>query len=145
MGELFSGYEDLLFQYIIRSKMKNIKQLGIWMDHSNACLMELTNDTIVTNWVVSELSIPDAEFNFYKGEKLIHKKEQHLQISYYKKLGDIIKKFQEVVLFGPTDAKKELLNLIKTDHLFEDIKIEVKNTDKMTEEQMQNFVREYFK
>jgi hypothetical protein len=125
--------------------MKDIKQLGIWMDHSNAFLLEMVNDTIETNSVVSELSDPEAEFNFYKGEKLIHKKEQHLQLSYYRKLGDIIKKYQEVVLFGPTDAKNELLNLIKTDHLFEDIKIEVINSGKMTESQMQTFVREYFK
>ena len=125
--------------------MENIKQLGIWMDHSNAFLMELKNDTILTNSVVSELSDHESEFNFYKGEKLIHKKKQHLQLSYYKKLGDIIKKYQEVVLFGPTDAKNELINLLKTDHLFEDIKIEVINSDKMTEDQMQTFVREYFK
>jgi hypothetical protein len=124
--------------------MNNIKQLGIWMDHSNAHLMELTNGIIVHR-VVSELTNHETEFNFYKGEKLIHKKEQHLQLSYYKKIGDIIKKYQDVVLFGPTDAKNELLNLIKTDHLFEGIKIEVKNSDKMTEDQMQTFVIDYFK
>ena len=125
--------------------MKNIRQLGIWMDHSNAFLMELKNGTIDTNSIVSESPDHDIEFNFYKGEKLIHKKKQHLQLSYYKKLGDIIKKYQEVVLFGPTDAKNELLNLLKTDHLFEDIKIEVRNSDKMTEDQMKIFVRGYFK
>ena len=125
--------------------MKDIRQVGIWMDHSNAFLLEMVNNTIETNRVVSELSDPEAEFNFYKGEKLVHKKEQHLQLSFYRKLGEIIKKYQEVVLFGPTDAKNELLNLIKTDHLFEDIKIEVINSGKMTESQMQTFVREYFK
>jgi hypothetical protein len=124
--------------------MNNIRKLGIWMDHSNAYLMELANDIIVQR-VVSELANHETEFNFYKGEKLIHKKEQHLQLSYYKKIGDIIKKYQDVVLFGPTDAKNELLNQIKTDHLFEGIKIEVKNSDKMTEDQMQTFVRDYFK
>lgn len=124
--------------------MNNVKQLGIWMDHSNACLMELTNEIIVHR-VVSELSNDEAEFNFYKGEKLIHKKERYLQLSYYQKIGNIIKKYQEVVLFGPTDAKNELLNLMKTDHLFKDIKIEVRNSDKMTEEQMKTFVRDYFK
>ncbi len=75
--------------------------------------MELANDTIVTKSVVSDLSNQEAEFNFYKGEKLIHKKEQHLQLSFYKKLGEIIKEYHEVVLFGPTDAKNELLNLLK--------------------------------
>lgn len=125
--------------------MKNIKQLGIWMDHSNAYLLEVINDTIETERVVSELSDPEAEFNFYKGEKLINKKERHLQLKYYKRLGEIIKKYQEVVLFGPTDAKSELLNLLRTDHLFEDIKTEVINSGKMTESQMHTFVREYFK
>jgi hypothetical protein len=124
--------------------MNNVRKLGIWMDHSNAYLMELANDIIVQR-VVSELANHETEFNFYKGEKLIHKKEQHLQLSYYKKISEIIKKYQDVVLFGPTDAKNELLNKIKTDHLFEDIKIEVKNSDKMTEDQMQTFVRDYFK
>jgi hypothetical protein len=124
--------------------MNNIRKLGVWMDHSNAYLMELANDIVVQK-VVSELSNHETEFNYDKGEKLIHKKEQHLQLSYYKKIGDIIKKYQEVVIFGPTDAKNELLNKIKTDHLFEDIKIEVKNSDKMTEDQMKNFVRDYFK
>jgi len=125
--------------------MKDIKQAGIWMDHSNAYLLELNNATVETTRVVSELSDPEAEFNFYKGEKLVHKKEQHLQLSYYRKLGEVIKKYKEVVLFGPTDAKNELVNLIKTDHLFEDIKIEVINSDNMTESQMQTFVMEYFK
>ena len=124
--------------------MNNTRRLGIWMDHSNACLMELANDIIVQR-VVSELANNETEFNFYKGEKLTHKKEQHLQLSYYKKIGDIIKKYQDVVIFGPTDAKNELLNQIRTDHLFKDIKIEVKNSDKMTEDQMKTFVRDYFK
>ena len=125
--------------------MKNIRQLGIWMDHSNAYLMEFANDSILTNRVVSEFSKQGAELNHYKGEKLIHKKEQHLQLDYYKKIGDIIRMYQEVVLFGPTDAKNELLNMVKTDHLFNEIKIEVENSDKMTESHMQTFVRDYFK
>ena len=124
--------------------MNNNRKLGIWMDHSNAYLMELANDIIVQR-VVSELANHETEFNFYKGEKLIHKKEQHLQLSYYNKIGDIIKKYQDVILFGPTNAKNELLNKIKTDHLFEDIKIVLKNSDKMTEDQMKTFVRDYFK
>ena len=125
--------------------MKKNKLLGICMDHSNAFLMELTNDTIVTNSIVSESAHPENDFNLYKSEKLIHTKEQHQQSSYYKKLSDIIRDYQEVVLFGPTDAKQELLNLLRIDHLFENIKIDVLNSDKMTKNQMQAFVREYFK
>ena len=75
----------------------------------------------------------------------MHNKEQMDQASYYKKISDIIRSYPEVILFGPTDAKLELLNLLKADHLFENIKIEVLNSDKMTAKQMHDFVREHFK
>jgi len=123
--------------------MKNIKQMGIWMDHSNAILMELTNETIVTHSIISESSRPENEHGAIMQGKPLQNKEQ--RISYFKKLSDSIRKYQEVVLFGPTDAKNELLNLLKTDHLFENIKIEAKNSDKMTDNQMHAFIREYFK
>ncbi len=93
--------------------MKNIKQLGIWMDHSHAYLMELTNDIIVTNIVESEFVLQDNEYNLQYHEKSFHNKEQQQQLSYYKRLSGFIRKYQEVVLFGPTDAKIELLNLLK--------------------------------
>lgn len=125
--------------------MKNIKQIGIWMDHSTAFLMELINGTIEENNIVSEFSYQDKEEGLVKSEKHMHIKEQHQQSSYYKKLSDTIKNYQEVLLFGPTEAKNELLNLLKTNHLFENIKIEVKHTDKMTKNQMHDFVKEYFK
>ena len=75
------------------------------MDHSIAYLIELTNDTITQSSIISEIAIPEKEFNLYKGEKLVHKKEQHQQSDYYRKLSDTIRNYQEVVLFGPTDAK----------------------------------------
>jgi hypothetical protein len=125
--------------------MKNIKQLGVWMDHSIAYLMELTNDIIVTNIVESEFVLQDNKYNLQYHEKSFHNKEQQQQLSYYKRLSGFIRKYQEVVLFGPTDAKIELLNLLKSDHLFENIKIEVKQTDQMTEYQRHDFIREYFK
>jgi hypothetical protein len=74
----------------------------------------------------------------------MHNKEQHLHLEYYKKLGDIIRNYKEVVLFGPTDAKSELHNLLAANHLFVKVKITVRQTDKMTENQQHAFVRDYF-
>jgi hypothetical protein len=125
--------------------MKNIKQLGIWMDHSNAYLMELTNGTIVTNVVESKFEQQDNGYDMKYHEKSYHNKEQQQQSDYYKKLRDSIRNYQEVVLFGPTDAKAELLNQLKGDHLFDKIKIEVQQSDKMNEQQRHDFLREYFK
>jgi hypothetical protein len=47
-------------------------------------------------------------------------------------------------LFGPTNAKTELINKLKEDHHFDEVKIEVKSADKMTENQQQAFVLEHF-
>jgi len=44
-----------------------------------------------------------------------------------------LKDYEEVLLFGPTNAKNELFNLLKDDRHFEKIKIEVKSGDKMTD------------
>jgi stalled ribosome rescue protein Dom34 len=101
--------------------------------------MELTNNTIVETSIVSEFTHEEKELSLRKNENLMHNKEQQ-QSSYYKKLGSAIKNSQEVVLFGPTSAKNELLNLLKADHLFENIKIEVKHSDKMTKAKMHDFV-----
>jgi len=114
------------------------------MDHSNAILLELTNDKIIRNIIVSEFTYEENKYYYNKHEKLLNKKKQYQQSDYYKKLSDIIRGFNEVILFGPTEAKIELLNLLETDHLFENIKIDVLNSDKMTENQMHAFVRKYF-
>ena len=49
-----------------------------------------------------------------------------------------------MLLFGPTTAKDELHNLLKADHNFEKIKIDVKQSDKMSDNQQQAFVNEHF-
>ena len=125
--------------------MKTTKYLGIWMDHSTAHLMELTNGTIVSNTVESQPKLQVKEEDlYYKDESHILNKEQNQLSAYYKKLSDVILDYEVVVLFGPTDAKNELLNLLLDNHLFDKIKIEIKMTDKMTENQRHAFVKEYF-
>ncbi len=124
--------------------MTSGKKLGIWMDHSNAHLMEFTSDPIESKTIESEFTHQDKEQTLVKSEKGMHNKEQHKQSEYYKKLGEVIRNYDEVVLFGPTEAKQQLYNLIKDDHLFEKVKIEVKQSDKMTENQQHAFVKKYF-
>ena len=114
------------------------------MDHSVANLMELTSGKMVTNTIETGFTHQMKEDTLNKGETHMHNSEQHMNNAYYKKLGDIIKDYDEVILFGPTTAKDELLNLLKADHQFEKTDIKVKHADKMTENQQHAFVREYF-
>ncbi len=124
--------------------MKKIKRLGIWMDHSKAYLLDLTNGTIIENIIVSDSANKEEEYTAERHEKMIHTKEQHQLSEFYQKLSEWIRKYEIVILFGPSDAKKELFNLLRTDHLFDDIIIEVQTSDKLTEREMHDFVREYF-
>jgi hypothetical protein len=124
--------------------MTTARYLGIWMDHSSAHLMEFSIDSIETKTVESKFTHEAKENSLNKSEQLMHNKEQHQQAEYYRKLGEIIRNYEAVILFGPTDAKVELFNILKDDHHFAKTKIEVKQTDKMTENQQHAFVREYF-
>ena len=65
----------------------------------------------------------------------MHNKEQQLQAEFYKKLEEIILNYDDVLLFGATNAKTELFNKIQKDHRFANIKIVVKEADKMSNTQ----------
>ncbi len=119
------------------------KKLGIWMDHANAHLMEYA-DPIVTKVVTSNSTHEEKEKTLQKSESMMHNKEQQQESEYYKELGESIKNYDEVLLFGPTDAKVELLNILKSNLSFSKIKLEVRQTDKMTENEEHAFVRNYF-
>ena len=121
------------------------KQMGIWMDHSIAFLMEVEKNKVVETIIEIEVSPLETDYDSGKNEKLEYNKGQQFQSNFYKKIMDSIKNYQDVILFGPTEAKNELLNLLKADHQFEKINIKVQHSDKMTAFQMHEFVIAYFK
>ena len=127
------------------TKMKTKKYIGVWMDHSAAHLMELSENTIITKTIESEFTKEEKSETLGKsGEFHMHNKEQQQQLNYYNAILDSLKEYQEIFLFGPTTAKNELLNLLRSDHHFDNAKIEVKHADKMPENQQQIFVRDHF-
>ena len=114
------------------------------MDHANAHLMDCTSgmDSITTS--AASFTHENQEHSNPGSEKVAHNKEQHQQSAYYKKLGEEIIKYDEVVLFGPTNAKQELFNLLRGDQAFKKIKISVKQMDQMTDNQQHAFVKGFF-
>lgn len=118
--------------------------IGIWMDHFNAYLTKFTIEPMTTQKISSPFTHYDKVTSLAKSEILSHHKEQHEQIAYYKTISEHILKAERVLLFGPTDAKKELSNLLRANHLFDKISIHVENTDKMDEREQQLFITKYF-
>lgn len=124
--------------------MKTTKKLGIWMDHSIAHLMEFTSKHFEIETIESKFTNREKNKSLAKSESLMDNKQKQQLSDYYKKIGEAIKNYKRVILFGPTDAKIELFDLLSEDERFLKIKIEIKNTDKMTENQQYEFVRAYF-
>ena len=120
------------------------RKLGIWMDHSNAHPIECSGPA--GDMATTEISFVNTskDADMARGEHMMHNKEQQLDKDYYKKLGELIKDFDEIILFGPTNAKSELMNTLKSDHHFDKIHIDIRQSDKMTNNQQHAFVKEYF-
>jgi len=124
--------------------MKTTKQLGVWMDYSTAYVMELKGDSISTTVVESEFTWEEKQHSFFKNEGKMHNKERQLHTNYYKKIADLAKGFDEVVLFGPSDAKTELFNLLTEDPEFKKVKLSVETAHKLSENQREAFLKNHF-
>ncbi|MEN9611126.1 MAG: hypothetical protein RLZZ628_1940 [Bacteroidota bacterium] len=140
---IFTTHNHFIINKLSKT-MTKLKKLGIWMDHYSAHLMEFTADPVETKTIQSVLRHQEKRHFLSRGEKMMHNKEQEEQTEYYKKLENIILNYEEVLLFGATEAKVELFNLLKADSHFAGIKIEMDTTDKMTDNQQHAFVRNHF-
>jgi stalled ribosome rescue protein Dom34 len=125
--------------------MKTIKQLGIYLDHASANLIDFTDNKTDPQTVVSDFDIQDKHETLQRSEIEMHNKEQDRQRAYFKKIAALASDYNEIVLFGPTTAKTELLHFLQKDNSFVKIKTEAENTAKMSLQEQQLFVREHFK
>lgn len=121
--------------------MKTNNNVGIWMDHSTANLIDINANN---NTINSEFTFDTKEEALSRSESLMHNKRQQLHEAYYKEIADVILKYDHVLLFGPTNAKTELHNYLKKDLHFKDIKIDIESADKMTDNEKDAFVRNHF-
>jgi hypothetical protein len=124
--------------------MTTKKKIGIWMDHSTAHLIAFTNESNEVKEIDSAFTKEVKKDVMDKGQKTLHNTEQQDHEKYYRAIGAAIEDCESVILFGPTDAKTELLNQLKQDHHFDHINIQIEHTDKMTYNQEMAFVKAYF-
>jgi stalled ribosome rescue protein Dom34 len=125
--------------------MKAKKQAGIFIDHASAHIMIISGHSINSTRIESTFTAETKQNALGKNENLMHHKEQHEQSGYYKKIAKALTNLDEVLLFGPTEAKRELANLMKADHRYSHIKIELKESDKLSENQQHAFVKTYYR
>ncbi len=124
--------------------MKINKRLGIHLNYHQAHIIEFNNDPFAVKTISSDFTELEKSTTLLKGEKTMHHTEQHDNVAYFKKLENVIKEYDEVILFRPTKAKDELHNILKVDSHFSKIDIEAKTTDDLKENEQHQFVMNYF-
>ena len=122
--------------------MENTNQIGIWMDHSVAYVMEFNTNPF-------EIQIIECDFTADKTKKNTKsKKEKNSAIrtkyQYYKQIGNVIINYDKIILFGPSEAKIDFFDTLSEDDRFYKLKIEIKETDKMNVKQQHAFINQYF-
>jgi stalled ribosome rescue protein Dom34 len=124
--------------------MSTEKKLAVWMDHSSARIIEYPLDSTVSRTITSDFTSTEKRETLEKSERMMNNIKQHDQLAYFKELAKVISQYNTVLLFGPTNAKSELLNFLKSDHHFDKVKVKALPKDKMNDHEQQEFVRNYF-
>jgi len=123
--------------------MKNSNNLGIWMDHSSANLIDISSKNECRS-IVSKFTSKTKQEALIRSENLMHNKRQQMHEKFYDKIGTQILKYEHVLLFGPTNAKVELHNYLNKDLRFKNIKIDIESADNITDNEQVAFVKKYF-
>lgn len=125
--------------------MEANKKLGIYLDHAAAQLIEFSDRSKKARTILLDFKLQDKHETLQRSESAMHNKEQDRQRAYFKMLSGPISGFDEVLLFGPTEAKTELLHFLRKEPKFHKIDIELRTTDKLTPVQQHAFVRDFYK
>jgi hypothetical protein len=124
--------------------MEKIKKIAVYMDHFMANIIEYTLSAEAIKTIKSEFNHFEKEKILQKGESHLHNKEQDYQQQFYSKLREELLGYKTILLFGSTNAKTELLNILQADAKFSNIDFILKNTDKLTENEQIAFVNDCF-
>jgi hypothetical protein len=131
------------------------KQTGIWIDKEKAILITLFNGDHVIKNIESDIVTKERDSGeskdftkfgnqFLNSEKKKANKLKQQTDNYLGKVILDIKKSDEVVIFGPAKMKTELEKVIRNNNDVSGKLLEVKTVDKMTENQLVAWVKEYF-
>ena len=139
----------------MKKQKNNSKPIGVWMDHSRAYLIEEGN---ITGKLPSIKAPKKPRRIFGEGsdgthlgnhrstnnEYHKHQQEQNVTHTYYKRLADTLKEYNNIFLFGPTTARNEFRNYLLKEKLLVGAKITSRASDYLTNNQMMEKVNRYF-
>ncbi|AXT62321.1 hypothetical protein D1816_18785 [Aquimarina sp. AD10] len=132
-----------------------MKNIGIWIDKEKAHVIKVTDNQEEMITILSEIDtfkISGGSGTRFKGgpQDVVHdskylerEKKQHKE--YFKKIAQLLKEADKVVIFGPAETGQKFNKELK-EH-YADISKKVKDVlraDSMTDNQTKALIREYF-
>jgi len=135
-------------------------QVGVWLDHSQAHFIKYSQEN---SFLAETIESPYKRIKRDDGESSDSTKfganpqyssdnenrKNNIALNelseYFKMLEAKLSEYDEILLFGPSTAKDQLMNRISSKKAFEKKTIYVKNSDKKTNKQLLAFVRDFFK
>jgi len=136
------------------------KQIGVWMDHSKAhfvgykegkaFLIESVDSPYERikredGEVADKARFGSEPFMTSNNENKKHNITQNEINEYFKILEGKLKNYEDILLFGPSTAKDQLINRLSGNKSFDGKWVSVQSSDKLSENQLLAFVREFFK
>ena len=131
-----------------------MEKIAVWLDHSEAKLItfenKVANTETINSGVETHIRI-DGEgsessrfgVGTTNNENRNNNRHSNELSGYYKALAGKLKSYDEILLFGPTNAKEQLKNMLVSDKSFSGKSIEIKSSDKLTPNQLVAFAREH--
>lgn len=123
------------------------RNVGLWIDHRTAVIISLTDGKEEIYSITSDM---DKHVRFSGGAQKVTEEDirdrrftNHLN-SYYDEVAASIHTADSVLLFGPDEAKTEFQKRFES-HQADNCQVTVETSDKMTQNQIAEKVRQFFK
>lgn len=108
------------------------KKTGVWMDYSNAHIISFAETSPMPKTITSGFTPRMKENALQMSASAMLSLQQTETTAYHRDIAASIIESNEVFLFGPTDAKKELFRSLRSNPEFDAIHIEFYNSYRMT-------------
>jgi uncharacterized protein (DUF2225 family) len=140
--------------------MEKYKQVGVWVDYGHAVLVGYDQGNVeLLETILSPMErmrreegegndstkfSPNAE-HASNNEHRKHNIAQNELSGYLKTLEQKLYPYRELLLFGPGKAKEQLRNKLQQNKSYDGKWFAVHSSDKMTQNQLLAYVREFYK
>ena len=124
-------------------------EVGLWIDHREAVIVTITDEGEKTTRIYSDIEV-DAQFSgssrsagSQDSENMQDRKYTNNLGRYYDAIIGYIRDADSIQIFGPGEAKGELVKRLKSKNLRKRI-VSIETTDKLTDPQIAAKVRQHF-